>query len=57
MKHYKKILAIDVGGTGLKLAVIDPRGDLISDHLHVPTPHPVAAGQGRETPDRQRQNS
>ena len=41
MKHYNKILAIDVGGTGLKLAVIDARGDLISDHLHLPTPHPA----------------
>ena len=41
MKHYKKILAIDVGGTGLKLTVIDPQGDLISQHLHVPTPHPA----------------
>ena len=45
MKHYKKILAIDVGGTGLKLAVIDPQGDLISRHLHVPTPRPSPPGK------------
>lgn len=34
------ILAIDVGGTGLKAAVIDDRGQLRSDRQRVPTPHP-----------------
>ena len=32
------ILAIDVGGTGLKAAVIDDRGQLRSDRQRVPTP-------------------
>ncbi|WP_342239553.1 ROK family protein [Inquilinus sp. OTU3971] len=34
------ILAIDVGGTGLKAAVIDDRGQMRSDRQRVPTPHP-----------------
>jgi polyphosphate glucokinase len=34
------ILAIDVGGTGLKAAVIDDRGQMQSDRQRVPTPHP-----------------
>jgi polyphosphate glucokinase len=36
----KRILAIDIGGTGLKAAIIDPKGKLLSEHLRVPTPHP-----------------
>lgn len=37
----KRILAIDVGGTGLKAAVIDRRGELVGKRrLRVPTPHP-----------------
>jgi polyphosphate glucokinase len=38
---HKRILAIDIGGTGLKAAVIDPHGKLIGQHLHVPTPQPA----------------
>ncbi len=34
------ILAIDVGGTGLKAAVIDDKGDMLTDRARVPTPHP-----------------
>ena len=34
------ILAIDVGGTGLKATVIDDRGQMRSDRQRVPTPHP-----------------
>jgi len=34
------ILSIDVGGTGLKAAVIDDRGRMRSDRQRVPTPHP-----------------
>ncbi len=34
------ILAIDVGGSGLKAAVIDDTGKLLSDRIRVPTPHP-----------------
>jgi polyphosphate glucokinase len=35
-----KILAIDVGGTGLKAAVIDTKGRFLSQRLRVKTPHP-----------------
>ena len=34
-----KILAIDVGGTGLKAAVIDTKGRFLSKRLRVKTPH------------------
>lgn len=34
------ILAIDVGGTGLKCAVIDDEGRMVSERARVPTPHP-----------------
>lgn len=34
------ILAIDVGGTGLKAAVIDEKGALVNERARVPTPHP-----------------
>jgi polyphosphate glucokinase len=34
------ILAVDVGGTGLKAAVIDETGKLLADRVRVPTPHP-----------------
>ncbi len=40
MPKYKRNLTIDSGGTGLKAAVLNPDGELISDHLRVPTPHP-----------------
>jgi len=40
VKHPRRILAIDVGGTGLKLAIVDLKGKLLSEHLRVPTPHP-----------------
>ena len=36
--RVKRILAIDIGGTGLKAAVIDTRGKFLSDHLRVKTP-------------------
>jgi polyphosphate glucokinase len=36
----ERILAIDVGGTGLKAAIIDSHGNMESDRLKVPTPHP-----------------
>ena len=35
-----RILAIDIGGTGLKAAVIDRRGHMLADHVHMPTPYP-----------------
>lgn len=34
-------LAIDVGGTGLKAAVLDANGAMISDRLRVPTTYPM----------------
>ena len=34
------ILAIDVGGTGLKAAVIDDSGKMLTDRARVQTPHP-----------------
>ena len=44
MAKYKRILAIDIGGTGLKAAIIDTEGHLLSDHLRVLTPHPCPPG-------------
>ena len=35
-----RILAFDIGATGLKAAVIDARGKFITDRVRVPTPHP-----------------
>ena len=40
VKQPKRILAFDIGATGLKAAIIDPKGKLLSGHLRVPTPHP-----------------
>jgi polyphosphate glucokinase len=34
-------LAIDVGGTGLKVQALDPEGNPITDRLRVPTPEPA----------------
>lgn len=35
------ILAIDIGGTGLKMTVIDDRGSMLTERVRVPTPHPA----------------
>ena len=35
-----RILAFDIGATGLKAAIIDARGKFITDRVRVPTPHP-----------------
>ncbi len=35
-----RILAIDIGGTGFKAAVLDAEGNLVSDRLRVKTPYP-----------------
>lgn len=40
MPAFKRILSIDIGGTGLKAAILNPDGDLISDHVRIATPHP-----------------
>ena len=34
-------LAIDIGGSGLKLAVLDGSGELMSERIRVPTPRPI----------------
>jgi polyphosphate glucokinase len=34
-------LAIDVGGSGLKAAVLDDRGEMVSERVRVPTPYPL----------------
>ncbi len=36
------ILSIDVGGTGLKAAIVDPAGRMLSDRVRVQTPHPCS---------------
>ncbi|MBV9548771.1 MAG: ROK family protein [Alphaproteobacteria bacterium] len=38
-KTYKRILAFDIGGTGLKAALVDANGHFLSERLRVPTPH------------------
>lgn len=46
MKHSSdvslRILAVDIGGTGLKAAVIDCDGNLVTPPARIPTPHPCA---------------
>lgn len=34
-------LAIDIGGTGLKALLLDPRGNALTDRARVETPHPA----------------
>lgn len=34
-------LAIDIGGTGLKLAVLDPAGAILGERIRIPTPRPI----------------
>lgn len=36
-----RTLAIDVGGTGLKAAVLDARGKMVTERVRVPTPYPA----------------
>ena len=35
-----RILSIDIGGSGLKAALLNNKGELLSDPVRVPTPHP-----------------
>src|SRR5712692_1000892 len=35
-----RILAVDIGGTGLKAALLDLRGNMLTERLRVETPHP-----------------
>jgi len=40
-----KVLGIDIGGTGIKGALVDlPSGEILTDHLHWPTPQPATPG-------------
>lgn len=39
-----RTLAIDVGGTGLKAAVLDSRGRMTADRVRVPTTYPLTPG-------------
>ncbi len=41
----EQILAIDVGGTGLKAAIIDAHGKMLTERLRVATPHPCTPEQ------------
>ena len=36
VKQPKRILSFDIGATGLKAAIIDDQGRLLSEHLRVP---------------------
>ena len=36
----RRILAIDVGGSGIKAAIVDPRGRFLTPRKRVKTPHP-----------------
>jgi polyphosphate glucokinase len=36
-----RILAIDIGGTGLKAAILSADGDMLTERLRIETPHPV----------------
>src|SRR5437763_9956079 len=35
-----RTLAIDIGGTGLKAAVLDPEGEMVTDRVRVETEYP-----------------
>ncbi|HEX8087374.1 MAG TPA: ROK family protein [Blastocatellia bacterium] len=35
-----RILAIDIGGTGLKAAILDPAGEMLTERVRMETPHP-----------------
>jgi polyphosphate glucokinase len=37
---FDAILAVDIGGTGLKAALIDRRGGMLTERVRVETPHP-----------------
>ncbi|MEZ5115432.1 MAG: ROK family protein [Candidatus Nanopelagicales bacterium] len=38
--HDVQTLSIDIGGTGLKAAVLDPHGQMVEDRVRVETPYP-----------------
>ena len=38
--HSPRTLSIDIGGTGLKASVLDETGNMVEEHVRVPTPNP-----------------
>jgi polyphosphate glucokinase len=38
--RFNRILAFDIGGTGLKAAIVDAKGNFLTERRRVPTPHP-----------------
>ncbi|MFY9556095.1 MAG: ROK family protein [Blastocatellia bacterium] len=38
-----RILAIDIGGTGLKAAILDSEGAMLTERIRIATPHPCTA--------------
>ncbi len=41
-RHVQPILGIDIGGTGIKGAVVDiEKGELLTERYRIPTPHPA----------------
>ena len=38
-----RTLAVDIGGTGVKLALLDGKGRIIGKNIRVPTPMPPVA--------------
>ncbi len=42
--HGTSTLCIDIGGTGLKLMVVDGKGDAVTERLRVETPRPATPG-------------
>src|SRR5579885_2042091 len=39
----RRTLAIDIGGSGIKLALLDAKGEIVAGPKRVPTPKPTAA--------------
>jgi len=39
-KSFEAILAVDIGGTGLKAALIDRQGKMLTERVRIETPHP-----------------
>ena len=39
--NYKTTLAIDIGGTSIKMMVLDSNGNPLTEYIHEPTPHPA----------------
>ncbi len=33
-------LALDIGGTGLKASLLNEQGEMVTEKVHIPTPHP-----------------